>query len=402
MYGGAFFIQASFTGFFIDSSSFMDNNAILSGGAISNGGDNFTIISSIFNRNIVIDDTGDGGAIWGEGSNFNVDKSIFINNSASLGSAISQNGPGFLLNNSTLHGNQARYRDGGAIYALGSNVKVNNSIISYNLGTGIVFAGKDFVFNSNIFNYNDIAFDVKETFLEKGNISYNVFYGNLKSFVSDSNVKNVLANYNYWGVNNFHNPNPYQITINNFYIAKVSNISPLNKSNKGDIIKFNYTLKLNTNEKGDNNLLPSFNNTILLNNKVYELFDGRFNKQLSVKLLKSGTNKIDLLAVNNLVIASFTLKNPEKTNIKYILKKKNVGSFTKRLYIIGNLGKKSGSKLFYFKVPKYLNIVKLSFKKTPGIYNSKSRTITIIALNLPYLNNSWKNVGLIYIVYKKQ
>lgn len=143
----------------IDNSSFINNTAKYSGGAIYNA-NNITITNSYFANNVA--NITSGGAIYSYYKNMNLSNSKFENNKAGTNGGaiyIENNGYekdyGIIVNNSTFDNNTAG-KSGGAIYTRGA--KITNSNFSNNNASegGALFSVSDgtVVINNTKFTNN--------------------------------------------------------------------------------------------------------------------------------------------------------------------------------------------------------------------------------------------------------
>lgn len=115
----------------LSGSTFKNNTANSAGGALYLQG-GAEINKSYFSENIA---TAQGGAVWANNSNINIDKTKFNKNrSGNFGGALCFNGDKtFSITNSSVIKNKSDL--GGGIFALGGNLKVENTTIESNNAT---------------------------------------------------------------------------------------------------------------------------------------------------------------------------------------------------------------------------------------------------------------------------
>ncbi len=197
--GGALYAGSEKTGH-VTNSTFTENKASDSGGAIYNEGE-MTVNGSSFEKNIAEKNGGKGGgggAIYNKGT-ITVDDSLFANNKAGKGEQVWQeeghggavyNAANAVITNSTFRGNHAKY--GGAIYneSIG-NMTVGGEFIDNTAQTGGAIendGGKLTVNSGSLFENNTVSrFDGGAILNENGtlNIEDNVTFRNNDSLSNE-------------------------------------------------------------------------------------------------------------------------------------------------------------------------------------------------------------------------
>ena len=352
-YGGAIYIGGS-ANCTIDNSKFINNSAIIHGGAIYNYysikpikpnpperafaegisyneyGYNLFINNTSFANNSAME----GGAIYNNAVNVTIINSIFQNNSADYfgGGIASYHGGDFIIIDSNFTKNTAD--DGGAIYnedyvnlfILGCNfINNSNTIYVYSYPSDDVYTRLS---NSDlVINYNRIL----------NNTGYDLFTNN-----------DINADFNWWGINNPDMDKIIGPVLNNYYVMDVLNLSSLFSNGT---VKFQYSFVLNTGEDVDNSLLPYFTTDVYTNvtNGIVSFIDARFNNTFDVTVKASGhilytfvtDNQVKTLEglikidTNTTIIVQDTVKIPATSsqgnpiNITGVLYDKNGNSISK-------------------------------------------------------------------------
>ena len=170
----------------ITNSTFEDNNARQSGGAIYVSGTNVKINGSRFINNTA---QSQGGAVYIASTRFTtdgisvIDGSEFISNRASIGGGAVYAPASVQISNSAFVGNTARLRGGGAIYTGGrhSNIAVIKSIFVRN---SAAYCG--------VFDIDELKHDVK---VKDSTFSLNTATGNsdISSILSISGIKSDIG-----------------------------------------------------------------------------------------------------------------------------------------------------------------------------------------------------------------
>lgn len=128
-----------------------NNNASSSGGGLYNGGNSYSLTSSIFRNNTAAN----GGAIYNGGSSPTLTDVTFTNNTATSGGGAVYNAGGATFNNTTFGSNTAVY--GGAVYNSGSpiyNTATFTSNIASSQGGAIYNSGSLSTLNNVTFTQN--------------------------------------------------------------------------------------------------------------------------------------------------------------------------------------------------------------------------------------------------------
>jgi methionine-rich copper-binding protein CopC len=122
----------------VSNSTFSGNNARVYGGGIYNAGGLLRVISSTFSGNVAGNTSGDhgyGAGIYNAGGRLEVDESTLSGNSSSYGGGgIFNNAGTVTVSNSTLSANTAY--DCGGLYNYNGMMRVQNTIVAGNRGTG--------------------------------------------------------------------------------------------------------------------------------------------------------------------------------------------------------------------------------------------------------------------------
>jgi hypothetical protein len=335
----------------LEDSSFVNNSAGVDGGALSLVGDNNSVV--VDNCTFVGNDAvSDGGAIGNNGSdnNINISDSNFNNNSANSGVISSEgNNNSINVDGSDFENNKGK----DVIDTSGDNnaVKVDNSTFTNNNVTDLVAdKGKNNSMDlKNSKNTHNTITQIKVT----------------------SNKKTYKFTITATVVDKYDNKPISGITVS-FYVngKKVGSA----KTNSKGVATYIYTPTKN----GKHTFRTGVTNTTITTNSGIHIYKS------------SSASRTVTIKIPNFV-----------TKIVYLYRHAKVGRIIKNLYVIGNLGRKIGSKSLYIKVPKngkvfYLANNKLAYTK----FNSKISVLRITARNLSYFDHKWKNIAIVYYKYR--
>jgi hypothetical protein len=278
-YGGAIGIGEN-VNITINNSTFNYNNAPYAGAILSYG--NMTIINTIFNYN----NASYGSAIWNFG-NATINNSNFINNTNSS------------IYNSVIYEGQP--------IGLGINLIVLNSNFTDN-DLAIYTDGNTTIQGCNIINNTAGILITNES--TNTTINYNRIFNNTNYDLNNTG-SNTNADYNWWGNNTPDLAKIIGVTLNNYFVMNVTNLTSLDSNG---IVTFNYTFKLNNSDSFNATLLPYFTTDVYTNltDGVVTSFDARNDTVFNVTVNTSGNIQYKFVTDNEIktLEGTITIPNP--------------------------------------------------------------------------------------------